>query len=246
MQDLAIPELEPIRRASRRAAGITAMGAVVLFGAFAYGIWHVQDAHKKVLAKQEQIQKLEVEEQGLRKRLAQHTEEDGALLAAISEHMKKREELENERRQLEAEIASLRASRQTLQHEKEVYQSTLASIHKEVENTALSAKVEDLTPVSAAVTPRAAAQPVPGASRTYDFSLWVEVPDAKTQRITSVTYEFNHPTFPQKQQISSDAARRFQVGYRGWGCLRSVIITLKTAEGAAEKIDFDMCKALGW
>jgi hypothetical protein len=33
------------------------------------------------------------------------------------------------------------------------------------------------------------------------------------------------------------------VGYRGWGCLRSVIITIHATNGP-EKIDFDMCQAI--
>ena len=51
----------------------------------------------------------------------------------------------------------------------------------------------------------------------YHFRIWVEGSPAALGRVKSVQYEFDHPTFRDKVQRSSDRRNRFEQGYRGWG-----------------------------
>lgn len=81
--------------------------------------------------------------------------------------------------------------------------------------------------------------------QVYDFSLWLDVPQQWKAKIAEVRYEFNHPSFHQKAQVSSDPTTGFRVGYRGWGCLHIVTISAAMIDGSTNTIEFDMCKALG-
>jgi hypothetical protein len=80
----------------------------------------------------------------------------------------------------------------------------------------------------------------------YEFSAWVEGPPAVLDRIESIQYEFNHPTFRQKLQIGRNRETGFPVGYTGWGCLSSVAVTIRLRDSSAESphVDFDMCAAI--
>jgi hypothetical protein len=80
----------------------------------------------------------------------------------------------------------------------------------------------------------------------YAFSLWVEAPPEVLSTIASVEYEFNHPTFRQKFRVGRDRASGFRVGYTGWGCLSTVVVsfTLRDATTPPPHIDFDMCAAV--
>ena len=80
----------------------------------------------------------------------------------------------------------------------------------------------------------------------YAFSAWVDGPEEILNRIESVQYEFNHPTFRQKLQVGRDRRTGFRVGYTGWGCLSSVIVTLRLRDRSVTPphIDFDMCQTI--
>jgi hypothetical protein len=80
----------------------------------------------------------------------------------------------------------------------------------------------------------------------YDFSLWLDVPEGRKHEIASVEYEFNHPTFVQKTQRSSNPSDGFRVSYLGWGCLQSVLVRIHLKDGSTTTIDFDMCEAVGF
>ncbi len=98
---------------------------------------------------------------------------------------------------------------------------------------------------------RASAEPT-GASVAnttlpqYQFKIWVDGPRAELARIKSVQYEFTHPTFRDPIQRSEDPAARFEQGYRGWGCLSSVKVTMTPVDTRvpARTVDFDMCSAV--
>ena len=80
----------------------------------------------------------------------------------------------------------------------------------------------------------------------YDFKLYVSGSDEVLNDMEKVTYIFDHPTFMQKTQTATDRIQQFSIGYRGWGCLREVGITVKFKDGVEGHSDFDMCKSLGW
>ena len=79
------------------------------------------------------------------------------------------------------------------------------------------------------------------------FKIWIDGPPEALSRLQSVQYEFNHPTFRQKQMIGRDRASGFAVGYTGWGCLTSVMVTFTLRDRQAAPPphrDFDMCAAI--
>ena len=82
--------------------------------------------------------------------------------------------------------------------------------------------------------------------KIFDFFVSVKVPPKLVSQIDSVQYEFNHPTFRKTLFQSRDPSSFYQVGYKGWGCLDSVIITfnLKEPSLGTPTMDFDMCAAL--
>jgi len=227
-------QIKALGRASRRAAVLTMVGATIVFGALAYSAWR--------------LTRLKTEESALRAKVEAHRNEDKELLAEL-------EALKQQREALGAEIASLQTSRQVLLQQATAYQESFRKIESEVvEKRAPEKLVESIqryTPISALAEPKASARALPELTTTegqqiYDFSLWLGLPGADKGRIRKVSYEFNHPTFRQKTMVSSNAEDGFKVGYRGWGCLNSVIITLVLRDVPAERIDFDMCRALGW
>ena len=127
-------------------------------------------------------------------------------------------------------------------------EGTAARVRKQTERS----QRRPVEPLTARLRVRASAVPRRGVrtstgDQTYDFALWIDGPDAALDRVKSVKYEFNHPTFRQKVQQSGDRASKFRVGYIGWGCLASVIVTLEPVDAGREKsasIDFNMCGAL--
>jgi energy-coupling factor transporter ATP-binding protein EcfA2 len=81
----------------------------------------------------------------------------------------------------------------------------------------------------------------------YHFKIWLDGPPEALERIRAVEYEFDHPTFREKTQISEDRRNRFERGYRGWGCLASVRVTvIPVGAGSPESVNFDMCAAVSF
>lgn len=76
----------------------------------------------------------------------------------------------------------------------------------------------------------------------FNYVVWLDIPFARKADILEVKYEFPHPSFIHKEQSSREASNGFAVGYRGWGVLRSVPITIIPKDDGAEngKIDFPM------
>ena len=89
-------------------------------------------------------------------------------------------------------------------------------------------------------------QSLADGSKIYDFAVWVEAPEPVLNRIASVEYRFEHPSFTQQSHISNDESTGFRVQYRGWGCLDVVpiIIHPKSSSATGGAIDFDMCAKL--
>ena len=80
----------------------------------------------------------------------------------------------------------------------------------------------------------------------YVFTVWAEGPTDALQEIDSIQYEFNHPTFRQRLQTGRNRQTGFRVGYTGWGCLSSVVVTFRLLDASANPrhVDFDMCAAI--
>lgn len=86
---------------------------------------------------------------------------------------------------------------------------------------------------------------ITSAGPGYNFVIFVNAPEETLRGIERVRYHFDHPSFRQKIQDSSDRADRFAVRYFGWGCLTSVPATLYLTDGEVKEIDFNMCQSLG-
>jgi hypothetical protein len=78
----------------------------------------------------------------------------------------------------------------------------------------------------------------------YRFSVAIAAAPPVLERIARVEYRFDHPTFSQKSYASEDRARRFEVSYRGWGCLTQVSAALTLRDGQVLRRTFDMCALL--
>jgi hypothetical protein len=79
----------------------------------------------------------------------------------------------------------------------------------------------------------------------YDFSVYINAPDAALRSIKSVDYHFDHPTFRHPLQTATNREEKFKVGYPGWGCLTNVGVDVHMEDGAVNHFDFDMCRSLG-
>jgi hypothetical protein len=164
-----------------------------------------------------------------------------------------REALKADIKNLTAEKATLIESNKTLRSEAKTYHTALNEVRKEVDVSGgkqLQEKVRQIAPLSE-IRIRAAAEKTDkvgqNGSPIYNFSLWVEGPPSAMSRIGRVDYRFNHPTFRMPIVESTTRENQFRVGYTGWGCLSSVIVTITDpTEGITQTVDFDMCSALGW
>jgi transcription initiation factor IIF auxiliary subunit len=245
-------QFDALARGSRRAAGLTIVGALIVFGALAYSARSLSSLQqqrelltKDLKEKQLAINGLEQKDQELLRNLQAHTQEDADVTKEI-------ESLRASREQLQKEVDSLLRSKEVLSGESATLRDSLQKIQSEtykLDRPDLARTVKGLTPVSARVAPQASSVEVSGLKtsdgrQVFDFSLWLVVPSDDRNSIQQVSYLFNHPTFRQKTMTSADASTGFRIGYRGWGCLSSVIITITLKDGSSDKTDFDMCKKL--
>jgi type II secretory pathway pseudopilin PulG len=59
----------------------------------------------------------------------------------------------------------------------------------------------------------------------YQIQFSVTGPSEVLQRVASVRYFFDHPTFVPKTRVGSDAKSGFSISYLGWGCIQEVGVT---------------------
>lgn len=112
-----------------------------------------------------------------------------------------------------------------------------------------SSKIQGASPAVDTLIPKVTASPVAESSKSnplYDFRIWLDLSETQKGQIREVEYKFNHPSFSQKTQVSTDATKGFQVGYRGWGAIDSVPIKVTYRDGQIASASVDMLKALGW
>lgn len=206
-----------VRKSSRHSAWITLFGALVVGIAFLYSLLKLNDINQEYQTKQA---------------LANAAQQKADSLRDIAASMEK-------------QIGVLRGNTRELEQ-------SYAKLHTVVAASGspkLKMEYTKGTPLIAVVKPRASAMRSNGGrsgTPLYDFSLWLDVPEDRKEEIASVEYEFNHPTFRQKTQESSDPKTGFKVSYNGWGCLRSVLVKIHLKQGGAQTIDFDMCEAVGF
>lgn len=80
----------------------------------------------------------------------------------------------------------------------------------------------------------------------YNFKISILASSSILNTISAVTYKLNHQTLNYATLTSSDPQSTFTVGYQGWGCLRSVTVTIYYRDGTNLQVNHDMCASLGW
>jgi hypothetical protein len=147
---------------------------------------------------------------------------------------------------LKHDIADLHAKKAGLQKEVGTLQTQLDNLRDSVK----SLKYAQITPQNEVFQFQATANPKPGlvtsgGKKVYDFSIYMNGSPELLEKIQEVTYDFDHPTFINKHQESTDPESKFMVRYTGWGCLTQVNVVVYMKDGAKQTVPFDMCKSLG-
>jgi hypothetical protein len=81
----------------------------------------------------------------------------------------------------------------------------------------------------------------------YEFSLSLQTPTTLKENISRVDYDLVYESNPLLL-TSNDPSRNFEAIYEGWGCYRTVEVTVsfKNASTQPRKKTFNMCSVLGW
>jgi cell division protein FtsL len=144
-------------------------------------------------------------------------------------------ELESKRDALQDEIEELEAQHRTMLH-------LYATIQKNIDTYKVSGLHRAWSPIEAVVIPKADALKTEDGA--YDFSAWLDVPTLRAAEIKKVDWIFDHKSFGGRMVKSSeDATTGFKTSYHGWGALNKVGIVLHTKDGEKE-IFFDMLHAI--
>ena len=98
------------------------------------------------------------------------------------------------------------------------------------------------------LTIKASSTPIDGAhsgsgQQMFNFNVWIEGPSDATSRIASVDYFFDHPSFATKH-FGSDVDPDFLRGFKGWGCLSTIVVTIRWKSGIQSSLPFNQCQAL--
>lgn len=237
-------ERHQLKRASNRAALVSAFGALVLFATLGASGFRLKSLSDEIAEKQTSLGSVTLKLQDATEELAsaktelQHRESllenRQKALAVLEEEVR---ELENKKKDLIAKNEELSADRESLEYQWEV---ASADIQKQRILAHRYTADDAEAPLPFVIRPRASAKPLPGSETHYDFALWLEVPPQRRDEIRKVEYFFNHPTFVEKTRESTDRSDGFRVGYRGYGALDRVIITLHLTDGTKEKMAFNM------
>lgn len=77
------------------------------------------------------------------------------------------------------------------------------------------------------------------------YSIWIDVPEAKKNKIIRVTYFFNHSSFDSygREREGKDPEDGYKYTYHGWGCLNDVRIRVFLTDELIEG-NFKMCQAI--
>jgi len=224
--EIPVDEKERLRKKSNRAALVSLVGALILLGAIVVSALSLSRLEAEAKDRRAELASLEAVTEKQRDRAQQ----------ARAEAERVQKELEEGR----LELAALEKEKQSLTYQWEVASRTLGEQRTLTREIGENQRRE--LPLSLLVEPRTEA--VPLSENRFEFRLWLEVPEERRSALEKVTYVFNHPTFPEPEQTSTDAARGFPVSYVGWGALSRVIIRLHEKGGKTEEIAFNMHEAI--
>jgi hypothetical protein len=81
-----------------------------------------------------------------------------------------------------------------------------------------------------------------GGRMLYDISFELKIDSI--DEVLQVDYFFNHDSFRPKTKTSFLAKKNFKIEYIGWGCIDTVLVTIRYKSGEIEEIKFPMCREL--
>jgi hypothetical protein len=89
---------------------------------------------------------------------------------------------------------------------------------------------------------------LPGSpSQLYSIDLWVAAPADELRRIEEVTYNLSRYYRVKPRLQSSDEDSGFRVTTVPlWGCVGSVLVSIKYEQGPPRELVFDWCRAANW
>jgi cell division protein FtsB len=219
-------KLEAVRRSSKRSGLVSGVGFLFVVAAIGYGVWQTMQLSQTIDRKKAELNELQNKASDSRKEIATLEQQKQLVLTQIQTIEKNVQEHE------------------PANHASRIF----GDIARKVPSPVAQQTIATLTPLFAVVKPRASAEPLgtknSAGQAESQYSVWIDVPADRASEIRSVSYEFNHPTFTDKIQTSSDASNGFRVGYQGWGCLALVAITLNLTDGTTQPISFDQCAGL--
>lgn len=165
-----------------------------------------------------------------------------AVVLQISPLIEKKAELTAEIVDKNAQIAKHNARIEELGALKESLQNQIEQFADQLQEQETTSNIQSIK--GQARSRRVTDSRTPSGRALYDYTLSVEVPAALKAKIRRVVYKFDHPSFSRSTLSSSNEANGFEVGYRGWGCLAVVKITIFLTDGTIQPIYFKMCQGL--
>jgi len=95
------------------------------------------------------------------------------------------------------------------------------------------------------VTGRPTGNTLPTMGREFEFRFELDATPQALRVVKKVNYHLDHPSFRTKDYSSTRRSDNFSAGYRGWGCLSNVVVTITyTTSRDPSRFEMDMCAAL--
>lgn len=111
----------------------------------------------------------------------------------------------------------------------------------ESERKALNSFLEKYGDDNSKVEPRASTQKADKEGEFY-YEIWLQITPTMAKKIKSVAYFFNHSSFKNPRVNVDSPSNDFRTGYKGWGCLENMPITITYKNGKEETLIFKMCE----
>jgi hypothetical protein len=140
-------------------------------------------------------------------------------------------------RALEADIKAREAQR-------EVLDIRIAELESEIDRLK-NAPLTELAEVGALAV-ELEGRKDPDGRQLFTFSYWLEVPNNRKRDIRRVEYRRRFGERLQDVMIGTEPSNGFGVSYLGWGCFRTVDVTIVEKTGQKGTLTFDQCDITRW
>jgi hypothetical protein len=86
----------------------------------------------------------------------------------------------------------------------------------------------------------------PNGRQLYDFGYWLYVPNNRKRDIARAEYRRRAGERLRNVLVGTEPSNGFGVSYLGWGCFRTVDVTIVETNGQTATIQFDQCAITRW